>query len=77
MICRSVKFAREVEVAHHMAGTPVITTHQGTTAHLARSDSHDEGVVDSVDVEGVVVVVVDGDGDVETTTTPRREKERR
>lgn len=64
-------------VAHRMAGTPVITTHQDITARLAHSDSHDEDGGDSVDVEGVVVVAVDGDVAAETTTTPRRERERR
>lgn len=73
---KSVKSAKEVVVAHRTAGTPVITTHQDTTAHLAHSDSHDEDGGDSVDVEGVVVVAVDGDVAAETTTTPRRERER-
>lgn len=75
---KSAKFAREVEAAHHLAGTPATTMHQDTMAHLAHSDSHGEDVVDSVVV--VVadgdVVVADGDVAVETITTPRRERER-
>lgn len=71
---RSAMFNKEVEAAHHSAGTHVTIMHQGNMDLPAHMASLVEDVVDSVAAAGDVDVV-DADVAVEAIATERRERE--